>query len=206
MGEVEDGRVTTATVLFCDLVGSTAQRTSLGDDAADRLALALDGLLRSAVSTWRGRGVKSTGDGLMAVFDAASDALSCAIAIQQQTERRNRSVAEAQHLLLRIGLSAGDVHYVANDCHGTPVVEAARLESAGETGAIYASALVVMLAGTRGGHRFELVGTLELKGLPPIETYRVAWERTADDAPSEALTSPAGRGPPRATRVALSGG
>src|SRR4051794_40172743 len=205
MGEVEDGRVTTATVLFCDLVGSTAQRTSLGDDAADRLALALDGLLRSAVSTWRGRVVKSTGDGLMAVFDAASDALSAAIAIQQQSEVRNRTAPGSQHLLLRIGLSAGDVHYVANDCHGTPVVEAARLESAAETGAIYASALVRMLAGTRGGHRFELVGTLELKGLPPIETYRVAWERTADDAPSEALTSRPGSDRTGPTRLPLPG-
>ena len=94
MVAVEDGRVTTATVLFCDLVGSTAQRTSLGDDAADRLALTLDGLLRGAVATWRGSVVKSTGDGLMAVFDAASDALSAAIAIQQQTELHNRAVPE----------------------------------------------------------------------------------------------------------------
>lgn len=56
---VEDGRVTTATVLFCDLVGSTAQRTALGDDAADRLALVLDRLLRGAVTAWHGRVVKA---------------------------------------------------------------------------------------------------------------------------------------------------
>lgn len=185
---VEDGRVTTATVLFCDLVGSTAQRTALGDDAADRLALVLDRLLRGAVTAWHGRVVKSTGDGLMAVFDAASDAVSCAIAIQQQTDLRNRSVPPEQHLLLRVGLSAGDVHYVANDCHGTPVVEAARLESAAETGAIFVSELVRLLVGSRGGHRFELVGSLDLKGLAPVVTYRVPWERLG---PSGDVTTPA---------------
>jgi len=187
-----DGRVTTATVLFCDLVGSTAQRTSLGDDAADRLALTLDGLLRGTVAAWRGSVVKSTGDGLMAVFDAASDALSAAIAIQQRAELHNRTVPEARHLVLRIGLSAGDVHYVANDCHGTPVVEAARLESAAETGTIYVSALVRLLAGSRGGHSFESVGSLELKGLPaPIETFRVPWAPLAVDPSPESAPVPA---------------
>jgi class 3 adenylate cyclase len=191
--DVHDGKVTTATVLFCDLVGSTAQRTSLGDDAADRLALALDRLLRGAVAAWHGRVVKSTGDGLMAVFDAASDAVSCAIAIQQQTDLRNRSVSSDERLLLRIGCSAGDVHYVANDCHGTPVVEAARLESAAETGAIYVSELVRLLVGSRGGHGFEAVGALDLKGLAPVVTYRVPWERlgpAAEDVPSGTAVAP----------------
>ena len=151
-GEPRDGRITTATVVFCDLVGSTAQRTLLGDDAADRLAVALDNVLRGVVAAWRGQVVKSTGDGLMAVFGAASDALSAAVAIQQQTESRNRGAPWGEQLVLRIGLSAGDVQYVANDCHGTPVVEAARLEGAAESGTIYVSELVRLLAGTRGGH------------------------------------------------------
>jgi class 3 adenylate cyclase len=191
-GDARDGRITTATVLFCDLVGSTAQRTSLGDDAADRLAVALDRVLRSVVASWRGHVVKSTGDGLMAVFDAASDALSAAIAIQQQTDARNRSAPAEELLVLRIGLSAGDVQYVANDCHGTPVVEAARLEAAAESGAIYVSELVRLLAGTRGGHDFEPVGDLELKGLPaPVRTFRVPWTPSAHGEPE----APAPPGP-----------
>ena len=76
-------RLTTATVLFCDLVGSTAQRTRLGDDAADRLASALDTLLRETVAEHHGTVVKGTGDGLMAVFDATSDALNASVAVQQ---------------------------------------------------------------------------------------------------------------------------
>ena len=136
-----EGRLTTATVLFCDLVGSTAQRTALGDDAADRLALALDLILRDAVGRHRGSVVKSTGDGLMAVFDATSDALATAGAAHQATELRNRDAPAVERLVLRIGVSAGDVHYIAHDCHGTPVVEAARLEAAADPGTTYVSGL-----------------------------------------------------------------
>jgi class 3 adenylate cyclase/tetratricopeptide (TPR) repeat protein len=168
--------VTTATVLFCDLVGSTAQRTALGDDAADRLAALLDSMLRDAVDRHRGSVVKSTGDGLMAVFDATSDAVSAAVEAHQVTDLHNRQAEVLEHLVLRIGISAGDVHFVAHDCHGTPVVEAARLESAAEPGTILVSSLAQALAGSRGGHRFDPVGMLELKGLEPVAAFRAHWE------------------------------
>jgi len=66
---VEEGRVATATILVCDLVGSTAQRASLGDDSADALAVVLDEILRQAVAHHYGSVVKGTGDGLQAIFD-----------------------------------------------------------------------------------------------------------------------------------------
>jgi class 3 adenylate cyclase len=194
-----DGRLTTATVLVCDLVSSTQQRTTLGDDAADRLAVWLDETLRAAVARSHGRVVKSTGDGLMAVFDAATDALNTAVAVQQATEGRNARVPALEHLVLRIGVSAGDVHFVAHDCHGTPVVEAARLESAAEPGSIFVSALVRSLVGSRGSHTFDRVGALELKGLAgPVETFRVAWEPAIDAGLPE--PTPTARAP---FRVAL---
>ena len=173
---MKEGRLTTATVFVCDLVSSTAQRTTLGDDAADRLAVWLDEILRDCVARHHGDVVKSTGDGLMAVFDSATDALSTAVAAHRATESRNRNVPEIERLVLRVGVSAGDVHFVAHDCHGTPTVEAARLESVAEPGSIFVSSLVRSLVGSRGSHTFERVGFLELKGLPePLETFRVTW-------------------------------
>ena len=187
MDMMREGRIATATVLVCDLVGSTEQRSTLGDDAADRLAVVLDRVLRAAVARHRGSVVKSTGDGLMAVFDSATDALAAAVMIQQQTEQWNRSSPELERLVLRIGASAGDVQFVAHDCHGTPVVEAARLESSAEPGSILVTALVRLLVGNRGGNRFEAVGSIELKGLPePLEVFRVCWEPLAEDAADEA--------------------
>jgi class 3 adenylate cyclase len=189
MDMMREGRIATATVLVCDLVGSTEQRSTLGDDAADRLAVVLDRVLRGAVARHRGSVVKSTGDGLMAVFDSATDALAAAVMIQQQTERWNRSSPELERLVLRIGASAGDVQFVAHDCHGTPVVEAARLESSAEPGSILVTALVRLLVGTRGENRFEAAGSIELKGLPePLEAFRVCWEPLPEGAADEATT------------------
>jgi class 3 adenylate cyclase len=182
MNVMHEGRMATATVLVCDLAGSTEQRSALGDDAADRLAVVLDRVLRGAVARHRGSVVKSTGDGLMAAFDSATDALRAAVTIQQESERWNRTSPERERLLLRIGASAGDVHFVAHDCHGLPVVEAARLESAAEPGSILVTALVRLLVGNRGGNHFESVGSLDLKGLPgPLEAFRVSWAPFTDD-------------------------
>jgi class 3 adenylate cyclase len=173
---VAGGRVTTATVFFCDLVGSTAQRAAIGDDAADRLTTALDRMLRSGVERHHGSVVKGTGDGVMAVFEATSDAVSAAEAVHQAAERHNRGAPEREQILLRVGVSTGDVRFVAGDCFGTAVVEAARLEAAADPGTIFVSGHARALVGSRGGHRFERVGTLDLKGLPePVEAFRALW-------------------------------
>jgi class 3 adenylate cyclase/tetratricopeptide (TPR) repeat protein len=169
------------TVLACDLVSSTAQRTILGDDAADRLAVTLDHLLRHCVARYRGSVVKPTGDGLMAAFDAASDGVAAAIAMQQALHRHNETAPPAEHLVLRIGLSAGDVQYAGHDCHGTPVVEAARLEAAADPGSILVSGLVRSLSGSRNHHSFEPAGSFTLKGLgEPLAAFRVRWSPAPD--------------------------
>jgi class 3 adenylate cyclase len=182
MDIMREGRMATLTVLVCDLVGSTQQRAALGDDAADRLAVVLDRVLRGAVARHHGSVVKSTGDGLMAVFDSASDALAAAVVIQQETERWNRRVPEPEHLVLRIGASAGDVQFVAHDVHGTPVIEAARLEAVAEPGSILVTTLVRMLVGNRGANRLEAAGSLDLKGFAePLEVFSVRWDPLPDD-------------------------
>ena len=197
--------VATVTVLVCDLVSSTTQRTSLGDDLADGLAATLDYYLRQSVLEHRGNVLKSTGDGLIATFDAASDALAAAVRAHQRIERRNRSHPALEWLVMRVGLSAGDVQFIAHDLHGTPVVEAARLEAAAEPGSILASALVRSLAGSRGSHHFEPVGTLMLKGLPqPVEAFRVVWEPLpeADDLDALPTGESAARRIPLPARLA----
>jgi class 3 adenylate cyclase len=73
----------TATVLFTDLVGSTELRGRLGDDAAEELRRAHDRLLTEAVEGNGGRVVKGLGDGIMATFTGAADAVAAAVAVQQ---------------------------------------------------------------------------------------------------------------------------
>ena len=167
-------------MLFTDLVGSTELRGRLGDEAANELRRVHDRLLSQAVESNGGRVVKGLGDGIMAVFTGAADAVAAAVAIQQAVDRMNRS-GKAQALLdVRVGLSAGDVAFEDDDVHGTPVIEASRLCAAADGGAILAAEVVRILAGSGGGYTYTALGPLELKGLEhPVHTIRVAWERTA---------------------------
>ena len=100
-----------AVVLFTDLVGSTELRGRLGEEAADELRRKHDQLLAQAVEASNGSVVKGLGDGIMATFAGASDAVAAAVAIQQAVDRLNRSGKAPVPLLVRVGLSAGDVSF-----------------------------------------------------------------------------------------------
>lgn len=173
-GAVGAGR-STAIVLFTDLVGSTELRSRLGENTAEELRHKHDALAVGAVEANRGTLVKNLGDGIMATFTGASDAVTAAVAIQQAIGRHNRSGAAA--LGVRIGISAGDVVFEGDDCFGTPVIEAARLCAAASSDQILASDMVRWLARSGEGRSFTPVGSLELKGLPePVPAVEVGWE------------------------------
>ena len=120
---VGGGEPSTATVFFTDLVGSTESRVHLGEDAADELRRIHDHLVIEAVERHRGSVVKSLGDGIMATFTAASDALAAAVAGQKALARHNRHAGDAGRLLLRVGIAVGDVAFEDGDCFGTPVID-----------------------------------------------------------------------------------
>jgi class 3 adenylate cyclase/tetratricopeptide (TPR) repeat protein len=185
---------TTATVLFTDLVGSTELRGRVGDQAAEELRREHDRLLTGVVEARRGQVVKGLGDGIMATFAGATDAVAAAVAVQQAIDRHNRSGAGPEPLTVRIGISAGDVTFEQGDCFGTPVIEAARLCDVASGGQILASGMVRWLV--RGGeHRFSPVGEFDLKGLPePVPTCEVVWEPVSGAAiPLPALLTDVGR-------------
>lgn len=168
----------TVTVLFTDLVGSTAMRTRLGDDRADAVRREHDELLGRIIGEHRGVVVKGLGDGLMATFLAPSEALAAAVTINHAVVRRNRKGGEP--LVLRMGISVGEVRVEGDDVFGTPVVEAARLCGKAGDEQILAAGWVRALAGSRAGVAFVPVGELVLKGLAdPLESFEVDW-RAAD--------------------------
>ena len=80
----------TRTILFTDMVGSTALRSRLGDGPADEIRRAHDVLLAEVIGAHSGTVVKGTGDGVMAVFEGAADASACAVAMQQVIDRYRR--------------------------------------------------------------------------------------------------------------------
>jgi class 3 adenylate cyclase len=166
----------TVTIVFTDLVGSTALSSSLAPDVADQLRETHLALLREAVQAHGGTEVKSLGDGLMVVFPISSGALNCAEAMQQAINRYNLTAPNA--LSVRIGLSHGEANERDGDFFGDAVVEAARLCAAAEGGQVLASQLVQLTAGRRATQQFVPIGDLELKGLSePVATVEMQWSR-----------------------------
>ena len=168
------------TVLFTDLVGSTALQSSVDPEAADVLRRDHFTILRQAVAETGGREVKNLGDGLMVVFGSASAALTCAVAMQQGVEFDGRDGAHGARL--RVGLSSGEVTRDDDDYFGDPVIEASRLCARCDGGQILATELVRLNAGRRCPHVCHSLGALELKGLPDaVESVEVAWEPLPGD-------------------------
>ncbi len=188
------------TVLFTDIVGSTALASSMAPDAADELRRAHFAILRQAVTESGGTEVKQMGDGLMVVFPAASAALSCAVAMQQGVERDNRRREFA--VGLRVGLSGGEVTPEEDDYFGDPVIEAARLCARCESGQVLAADIVRLMAGRRSRHECRSVGKFALKGLPePVETVEVLWELLDASDPGTVVPLPGRLGIRPATGV-----
>ncbi|HXW58884.1 MAG TPA: AAA family ATPase, partial [Solirubrobacteraceae bacterium] len=169
-----------ATILLTDLVGSTRLATSVGPVRADQLREEHFGLLRDALASCSGKEVKNTGDGLMVAFPSASEAIECAVAMQQAFERRYRDAEQAMHI--RIGLGAGESTVKDGDYFGMPSIEAARLCAQAPADGILISATVKLLAGRCEGIDFHSAGELELKGFEePVQAFSVSWAPLAQE-------------------------
>jgi class 3 adenylate cyclase len=161
----------TMTVLFTDLVDSTAMRGRIGDDQADEVRREHDDLIGGLVDENRGSIVKGLGDGVMAVFDAPSAGIAAAVGMQQAIARRNRQAKVP--IALRMGLSVGEVRVESDDVYGTPVVEASRLCGAAGADQILAAEHVKLLAGSRSTSTAQaLAGTREPVGARKPATSR----------------------------------
>ena len=176
------GRTEMRSVLFTDLVASTELRVRLGEEQAEDLRRTHDRLLLEAVTAHGGEVVKGLGDGILATFTSASDAVAAAVAIQQAADLHGRRSPD-EAFTLRVGISVGDVTVETGDVFGVPVVEASRLCEAANGGEILVAELVRILCRGRGGYQLEPYGELELKGLAePLPTCRVFWEPAEDIA------------------------
>ena len=144
------------TLLFTDLVGSTAMAAKLGDARWREVLSEHFEAARALLERFRGREVKTTGDGMLATFDGPGRALRCAAAIRRAAQRRG--------LHIRAGVHVGEVELVGEDVRGVTVHEAARIMAAAAEDEIVVSELTRGLAGA-SGLAFEDRGTHTLKGL-----------------------------------------
>jgi class 3 adenylate cyclase len=146
-----------ATVLFTDIVGSTDQLSAIGDRKWVDLLAAHNELAKREIGRFRGRAVKSTGDGVLATFDGPGRAVRCAQSIAGSVERLG--------LHVRAGLHTGECELMGGDVGGIAVHIAARVASLAGADEVFVSSTVKdLVAGS--GIQFEERGSRALKGVP----------------------------------------
>jgi len=150
-----------ATILFTDIVDSTAVAERIGDKRWRELLAQHDDRMRFALAQHRGREIKTTGDGFLCLFDSSARAVRCAAALRD-------GVAELG-IKIRAGIHTGEVELVPDDVRGVAVHTASRILSLAAPGEILVSATTYeLLAGS--GIPFLDRGTHELKGLTGLRS------------------------------------
>ena len=155
-----------STALFTDIVGSTEKLFSVGDEAWRRVLDEHDAIAGHLVASYKGRIVKNTGDGILAIFDGPVRALQCALDLIDALNKIN--------LPIRAGLHVGEVVTRGQDITGIAVNIAARVMDHASSGEVL---MTRTLKDLTGGSQmvFESVGEFELKGLNEhFELFRSA--------------------------------
>ena len=146
-----------ATILFTDIVGSTARAAELGDSAWRELLARHHTLVRGELVRFRGEELDTAGDGFFAAFDGPGRAIECACAI--------RDSLRSLDLEIRAGVHTGECERVDGKLGGIAVPTGARIASLAEPGEVLVSSTVKdLVAGS--GIEFQDRGTRELKGVP----------------------------------------
>ena len=148
-----------ATVMFTDLVDSTSQAARLGDKRWRETLDSFEAAVRQQLGRFRGREVKTTGDGVLATFDGPGRAIRCAQAIG--------GALQPLGLALRVGLHAGEIELRGDDIAGIAVHTAQRVSALARPNQVLVSSTVRdLVAGS--AIDFEDHGEHELKGVPGI--------------------------------------
>src|SRR3989304_4432519 len=174
----------TVTVLFTDVVGSTAMWTSRGDTAAQEIMRAHFDLVRKEVQEHSGQEVKTIGDGFMVAFASARRAVACAMALQRALGEHNRRNPQ-QEVRVRMGLNTGEVIQEDADFFGEAVNAAARIAAKAKGDQILVSETVRGVLGHARDVQLVDRGRFRLKGFPERwRLHEVIWQEEAATAPT----------------------
>ncbi|MEI3855443.1 MULTISPECIES: adenylate/guanylate cyclase domain-containing protein [Ensifer] len=166
-----------AAVLAADMAGYS--RLMEADEAGTlaRLRTHRIELIDPAIAKNKGRLIKTTGDGMLVEFQSVTDAVKCAVEIQQRMKRRNSDVPEDRRIEFRIGINLGDIIFEDDDIFGDGVNIAARIEQLADVGGICVTAAVATQVADRLELPIEDLGEKILKNISrPVHLYRIGPE------------------------------
>ena len=146
-----------ATILFTDMVGSTALAREAGDAAWKRTVAMHDDVVRTVLVRFGGREIETAGDSFLIVFDGAERAIRCGLALVE--------ALAAISVPIRVGIHSGEVAPTAERIRGVAVHAAARILGEARSGEVLVSGTTRDLAEGATGLAFEPRGRYRLKGL-----------------------------------------
>ena len=153
-----------AAIMFTDIVGYTALMGKDSNKALELIRISKE-IQKPLVEKHNGKWLKEMGDGAMAQFSTALDAVNCSIEIQKTA----RGELDAK---LRIGIHLGDVTVEEDDVHGDGVNVASRLESIADAGGIYVSDAIEKAIKGQSDVQAKYLGEVKLKNVAyGVRTY-----------------------------------
>ncbi len=171
-----------AAILYADVAGYS-RLTGEDEDATHRTLGEYLDLISSTVESNRGQVIHYAGDAVLAKFDAVVDAMSAAVAIQNELKVRTRDYPDERKLQFRIGVNLGDVIEDRGDIYGDGVNIAARLESLAAPGGICVSESIYDAVSNSLPFSYEFMGEQQVKNIEkPVRAYRVIAAETPNDS------------------------
>jgi serine/threonine protein kinase/class 3 adenylate cyclase len=173
--ELQHHRVT-LTILFTDVVGSTAYYERYGDTAGLAMAYRHEDLCRRSICEFAGRVIKTIGDAIMAEFADPGSGVRCAAEIQRRLFDVNQAVSEHDRMQLRIGLHHGTCFRRGTDVYGDAVNLASRIAHRSGPAQILTSSTVHLAVSSNPEFRFVRLGEEAFKGKEEKEeVFEVVW-------------------------------
>jgi TolB-like protein len=190
-------------ILAADVAGYSRLMHRDEEATHAKLIALLKEAIHPAIAEHGGRIVKNTGDGLLAEFPSAVEAVRAAVQFQTHIRELTIDEAEDNRIALRVGVNIGDVIVEPHDIFGDDVNIAARLESIAEPGGICISSSAYDHVRGKVGVEFADLGQQNLKNIAvPVRAYEVVWDRPSPATHAErARQGPLS--PPRLSIVVL---
>jgi adenylate cyclase len=165
-----------AAIMSADIKGYSALMTWNEEQTHRRVGAAMDRLARK-IEKSNGHVLSTAGDGLMAEFPSAVEALKCALRVQADAAKNNARLPPEQEIKYRIGINSGEVVLQRGRMGGNAVNVAARLEQIGDPGGVCISSAVFEQVSRIIRTSYDRIGERHLKNIrEPVLVYRVAPE------------------------------
>jgi TolB-like protein/Flp pilus assembly protein TadD len=178
-------------ILAADVAGYSRLMHSDEEPTHTKLAALLTGTVNPSIAEHGGRIVKNTGDGLLAEFPSAVQAVRAAVQFQTRIKELTTGEVEHRRIAFRVGVNIGDVIVEPQDIFGDGVNIAARLESIAEPGGICISASAYDYIRGKVGVEFADLGEQNLKNIDrPVRAYAAVLATQAESARPNPLSPP----------------